>query len=226
MKGPTGPSYPNEYEAKLEAEIQTASDIFRSIALLVGHPLPDGDNTINLRELYDKVAGGVQELKDRVAMLELPDQAKKESWQEGHDDALKDVSEERREYQEENDTLRVLLAKGKGPCVYCQLPAEDIAKCQFGFPGCGRMDDLAIEINSAVESRLEKLYLDLMEERDTLRAALALAIPARAVPSVDQIILNRKMPHKWQPVPPEIETDRTDEPCLLCINSKDDPIHV
>ena len=42
----------------------------------------------------------------------------------------------------ENDKLRGLLAKGKDDCIYCGLPAEDIAKCASGFPGCGRMDDI------------------------------------------------------------------------------------
>jgi hypothetical protein len=46
------------------------------------------------------------------------------------------------EAEEENNKLRGLLAKGQGDCVYCGLPAEDIAKCKSGFPGCARMDDI------------------------------------------------------------------------------------
>jgi hypothetical protein len=42
----------------------------------------------------------------------------------------------------ENTRLRAALAVSKDPCVYCQLPAEEMAKCKSGFPGCARMDDL------------------------------------------------------------------------------------
>lgn len=44
--------------------------------------------------------------------------------------------------QIENDLLRGLLAKGGKDCIYCGLPAADIAKCKSGFPGCARMDDI------------------------------------------------------------------------------------
>ena len=44
--------------------------------------------------------------------------------------------------RKENDTLRGLIAKSNLPCVYCSLPASDMAKCSSGFPGCGRADDL------------------------------------------------------------------------------------
>lgn len=42
----------------------------------------------------------------------------------------------------ENLKLRGLLAKGNDPCIYCSLPAKDMAKCAHGFPGCGRGADL------------------------------------------------------------------------------------
>jgi hypothetical protein len=44
--------------------------------------------------------------------------------------------------QQENDKLRYLLAKGNDPCIYCGLKKEDMVKCESGFPGCGRADDL------------------------------------------------------------------------------------
>lgn len=44
--------------------------------------------------------------------------------------------------QRENDILRAIIAKGPMDCIYCGLPAKDIAKCQSGFPGCGRGDDM------------------------------------------------------------------------------------
>lgn len=47
--------------------------------------------------------------------------------------------------REENDQLRVILAFSKLPCIYCQLPSEDLPKCKSGFPGCARMDDICID---------------------------------------------------------------------------------
>lgn len=42
----------------------------------------------------------------------------------------------------ENDKLRALLANGSDPCIYCGLPKPDMARCEHGFPGCGRADDM------------------------------------------------------------------------------------
>ena len=44
--------------------------------------------------------------------------------------------------REENTRLRAALACSKDPCLYCQLPAEELGKCKAGFPGCARMDDM------------------------------------------------------------------------------------
>ena len=111
--------------------------------------------------------------------------------------------------REENDRLRGLLAKGQGPCVYCNLPAEDIAKCQSGFPGCARMDDIINAANTDV-NRLEQRLHELLQ---------------RGAPTPETVLEYRKAKHHWVQVPTWIETDRTDDPCFLCINSKDDPIH-
>lgn len=46
-----------------------------------------------------------------------------------------------KELQEEITRLRAALANSKDACVYCQLPAERIGECRFGFPGCARADD-------------------------------------------------------------------------------------
>lgn len=43
--------------------------------------------------------------------------------------------------ESENTKLRAALAHSKEPCVYCQLPADEQAKCESGFPGCARADD-------------------------------------------------------------------------------------
>lgn len=47
------------------------------------------------------------------------------------------------ELERENTHLRAALATSKDPCIYCQLPAEEMAKCRSGFPGCARADDMS-----------------------------------------------------------------------------------
>lgn len=72
------------------------------------------------------------------------------------------------EVRRENDVLRGLLAKGQGDCVYCGLPAAEISKCQAGFPGCGRMDDMLLAPITKAESENEALRLRVSElERHT-----------------------------------------------------------
>lgn len=79
-----------------------------------------------------------------------------------------------RALREENDKLRGFLARGQGICVYCNLPAEDIAKCSSGFPGCARMDDMMNAIESRrildLEARMFELQrlLDEQNEEDEL----------------------------------------------------------
>jgi hypothetical protein len=46
------------------------------------------------------------------------------------------------ELQKENDTLRAIIAKSEIACIYCGLPASDLARCPHGFPGCSRADDM------------------------------------------------------------------------------------
>jgi len=46
------------------------------------------------------------------------------------------------EIESENTRLRAALAHSDQPCSYCSLPADEIAKCKSGFPGCGRADDM------------------------------------------------------------------------------------
>jgi hypothetical protein len=52
--------------------------------------------------------------------------------------------DEVRRLRAENDELRFQLANGAGPCIYCKLPADKMAECPAGFPGCGRADDLLV----------------------------------------------------------------------------------
>lgn len=84
----------------------------------------------------------------------------------------KALQEKCMELTDENDKLRGLLAKGKGDCVYCQLPADQIAKCKSGFPGCARMDDIVNVVNTEVQNRQEERILDLLVERSRLQATI------------------------------------------------------
>ena len=72
-------------------------------------------------------------------------------WTSDHDKILT-------RFKEENDKLRGLLAQGKGDCVYCGLPAADIAKCPHGFPGCARMDDIVAAQETEKDKRIDELW--------------------------------------------------------------------
>lgn len=41
----------------------------------------------------------------------------------------------------EDRRFRAGVGMSANPCIYCRLPADEIAKCRSGFPGCARMDD-------------------------------------------------------------------------------------
>ena len=55
------------------------------------------------------------------------------------------------EARQENDKLRALLAYSDSPCVYCGL--AEMSRCLYGFPGCGRADDMAIMDNPWPKSK-------------------------------------------------------------------------
>lgn len=44
----------------------------------------------------------------------------------------------------ENDQLKYILAKSGEPCIYCGLATRAMARCESGFPGCARADDLLL----------------------------------------------------------------------------------
>ena len=44
--------------------------------------------------------------------------------------------------RKENTVLRRFIAESDLPCIYCSLPKHDMGRCESGFPGCGRADDL------------------------------------------------------------------------------------
>lgn len=119
----------------------------------------DTKDALILRSGVDVVMAGIGIQADEIEKLE----ALIKSNQEHHDArvsellAANNVEVERRreaekradQYAEqigasvgENTKLRAALAVSKDPCVYCQLPEEEMAKCRSGFPGCARMDDI------------------------------------------------------------------------------------
>lgn len=51
----------------------------------------------------------------------------------------------------ENRVLRGVIANADLPCMYCGLSKADMGKCAFGFPGCGRGDDMANDPNWSPE---------------------------------------------------------------------------
>lgn len=65
----------------------------------------------------------------------------------------------------ENERLRATLANSKSPCAYCDLPADEWAKCKFGFPGCGRADDVVgcPELGASLEARRLKARVEELE---------------------------------------------------------------
>ena len=85
-------------------------------------------------------------------------------WTSDHDKILT-------RFKEENDKLRGLLAQGKGDCVYCGLPAADIAKCPHGFPGCARMDDIVNKEETAVEMENTNLRVHVLNLTEALMVA-------------------------------------------------------
>jgi len=73
---------------------------------------------------------------------------------------------------QENDKLRALLAQGQGDCIYCNLPAVDIAKCASGFPGCGRMDDIMNAQETEKDEQISHLRMSLLSARIEVEAIL------------------------------------------------------
>lgn len=72
----------------------------------------------------------------------------------------------------ENATLRGLVAKGQGDCVYCGLKAEDMAQCKSGFPGCARMDDIMAAQETEKDRQIDHLRMSLLNARMEAEAIL------------------------------------------------------
>ena len=77
-------------------------------------------------------------------------------------DSIERLTETNGRLLNENDTLRGLVAKGQGDCIYCGLKAEDMAKCASGFPGCGRMDDLMTDQENEKDRQINHLRASLL----------------------------------------------------------------
>lgn len=87
-------------------------------------------------------------------------------------DLARQLERELTEATSENNRLRAALASSKDPCVYCQLPKDEMTKCRSGFPGCARADDLmgCPELGAALE--VERLERELAESEHRIRTLI------------------------------------------------------
>lgn len=60
---------------------------------------------------------------------------------------IADLERQLAEEKRITNRFRFLLASSSANCPYCDLPADEMAKCPAGFPGCGRADDLMYDID-------------------------------------------------------------------------------
>lgn len=68
----------------------------------------------------------------------------------------------------ENDWLRAYTGQSAKACVYCGLGADEMGKCERGFPGCARADDqmLCREVGVALER--DELRADVLSLRERI----------------------------------------------------------
>jgi hypothetical protein len=64
---------------------------------------------------------------------------------------IENLTETNEQLSTDNDTLRIIISKSDIDCIYCGLPKKDMGKCAYGFPGCGRADDLLMEDTDGTE---------------------------------------------------------------------------
>jgi hypothetical protein len=86
-------------------------------------------------------------------------------------DTLRAKAERLQEAQKENDQLRSLLSTSKADCAYCGLPANRMAECASGFPGCARADDMLCSATPTRDDLLDELT-EARAEAARLREAL------------------------------------------------------
>jgi hypothetical protein len=83
----------------------------------------------------------------------------------------------------ENERLRAALSVSKDPCIYCKLPAEDFNKCEFGFPGCSRADDilgcphLGAALNAEINLKCAKEVAEKLGRMKALEEICSLMLP-------------------------------------------------
>jgi len=111
----------------------------------------------NVPELAEELTAKADRLQTLVSSADDRDGCM--MWTSDHDKILS-------RFKEENNKLRGLLAAGKGDCVYCGLPAADIAKCPHGFLGCARMDDIVNAPETPKDEEIIRLRFLLSKLRD------------------------------------------------------------
>lgn len=123
---------------------------------------------------------------------------------------------------DENTRLRAALAVSKDPCAYCQLPAEEMAKCKSGFPGCARADDMSgcpefgASLNVAQLQKDERrLQMKLrLRERD-------LAEEKAHVKDLKQLLrMSAEMVQLQNKRIAELEAGTEGDACQMCLGAK------
>jgi hypothetical protein len=161
-------------EENIEFEGERADKAEARVAELEKAYKNRGDWLAMSEDRVTKALGRVSELEARIKELERKN-SELDLAAMCNADAAKMAEMERDELKAkvervttENTHLRAALATSKDPCIYCQLPAEEMGKCKRGFPGCARADDLSgcPEFGAAMDLH------DTQRERDALRSAL------------------------------------------------------
>ena len=101
------------------------------------------EEALSRKEYYDSMRSR------EIDMAQIPESQKRfvSALLNQRDDSYRKMEEAK----QENDKLRGILAKSDLDCVYCGLPKKDMGRCYFGFPGCGRADDLMLEANDGTK---------------------------------------------------------------------------
>ena len=101
------------------------------------------EEALSRKEYYDSMRSR------EIDMAQIPESQKRfvSALLNQRDDSYRKMEESK----QENDKLRGILAKSDLDCVYCGLPKKDMGRCYFGFPGCGRADDLMLEANDGTK---------------------------------------------------------------------------
>ena len=100
------------------------------------------------------------------------------------------------EAEQKETHLRAALANSKDPCVYCQLPLAEMAKCKSGFPGCGRADDMSgcpefgsMMIEHMLREELATLRENVRRLAETAKFLEVVAYPSSGLP--DRYIVHK-----------------------------------